>query len=147
MAIDAGASAVRETKDQTMTWVTLSAVAVAGGLLTLPAMAATHCSIGAIHGLLHGDGARVTMRVSDNDQACGAQLWVQKGVIPFTRLQQVKAPEHGDLTLDDPRRFSYRPEPGYRGPDSFDLIAFGNNRGGSEVTGRLHVTVSVSMRR
>jgi hypothetical protein len=130
-----------------MTWVTFSAASVAGWLLTLPAIAAPQCSIDAVHGMLRGEGARITMRVSDNDQACGTQLWVQKGVIPFTRLQQVKAPEHGYLTLDDPKRFSYHPEPGYRGPDSFDLVAFGNNRGGSEVTGRLYVTVSVSLRR
>jgi hypothetical protein len=101
----------------------------------------------AIHGLLGSKGARVTMRVSDNDQTCETRLWVQKGVIPFTRLEQVKAPEHGALALTDPSRFAYHPEPGYRGPDSFDLIAFGNNRGGSAVTGRLHVAVSVSRHR
>jgi hypothetical protein len=87
------------------------------------------------------------MRVSDNDQVCGTRLWVEQDVIPFTRLEQVKAPEHGSLTLNDPTRFAYRPKPHYRGPDRFDLIAFGNNRGGPAVTGRLHVAVSVSRRR
>jgi hypothetical protein len=87
------------------------------------------------------------MRVSDNDQACGARLWVENGIIPFTRLQLAKAPEHGNVTLGDSTRFAYHPAPHYRGPDGFDLIAFGNNRGGSAVTGRLHVAVSVSRHR
>ena len=87
------------------------------------------------------------MRVSDNDRGCGTRLWVQRGVIPFTRLEQVKAPEHGQLSLNDPTRFVYHPDPGYRGPDNFGLVAFGNSRTGAAMTGRLHVTVSVSLHR
>lgn len=112
-----------------------------------PVMAAAQCSIDPIHDLLGVKGAQVTMRVSDDDQACGTQLWVQEGVIPFTRIEQVKAPAHGDLVFNDPTRFVYHPEQGYRGPDSFDLIAFGDDAGGSAVTGRLHVTVSVGLPR
>jgi len=110
-------------------------------------MAAPTCGIGAIHGLLSGKAARVTMRVSDNDQACGPQLWVQEGMTPFARLEQVKAPEHRGLTLRDPTRFAYHPERDCSGPDSFDLVAFVDNRGGSAVTGRLYVAVSVSRHR
>lgn len=130
-----------------MTHSLLPAPLVLACLVAAPALAAPRCSMDAIHGLLGSKGARMTMRVSDNAQACGTRLWVQSGVIPFTRLEQAKAPEHGDLMLDDPTRFIYRPEQGYRGPDSFDLLAFGKDRGGSAVTGRLHVAVSVSRHR
>ena len=123
--------------------VVVTGCLMTGCLTMAPALAAPGCSIGPIHGLLGSTGASVTMRVSANDQACGSRLWVQNGVIPFTRLEQVKAPQHGELTLDDPTRFVYHPEPSYTGADGFDLLAFGNNRGGSAVTGRLHVTVLV----
>ncbi len=115
--------------------------------LVLPALAAPRCSIDAIHGLLGTPGAGVTMRVSDNDEACGTRPWVRPGVISFTRLDPIKAPHHGELTLSDPTRFSYRPQPGYRGPDSFELVGFGDGADGSAVTGRLHVAVSVSLHR
>ena len=122
-------------------------ILLTGCLTAAPALAAPQCSVNAIHGLLGSKGAWATMRVSDNDQACGTRLWVGNGVTPFSRLKQAKAPEHGKLTLSDPTRFTYHPAPHYRGPDSFDLIAFGNNRDGSAVTGRLHVAVSVSRHR
>ena len=122
-------------------------LAFASCIAVVPALAAPRCSIDPIRGLLGSKGARVTMRVSDNDQACGTRLWVRKGSIPFTRLQQVKAPEHGVLTLNDPTRFEYQPESGYRGPDSFEIIAFGDSRGGAAITGHLHVAVSVSLHR
>ncbi len=118
-----------------------------GCLMAAPAMAAPFCIVSPIHGLLGPHGARVTMRVSGSDRACGTSLWVQDGLIPFTRLEQLRAPRHGDLTLNDPTRFAYHPEPAYRGRDSFDIIAYGNTSDGTAVTGKLHVAVSVSQPR
>lgn len=114
MAADVHIPAIRSTRHSGVTWPAACAALVAG-CVTAPVMAAAQCSIDPIHDLLGVKGAQVTMRVSDDEQACGTQLWVQEGVIPFTRVEQVMAPVHGNLVLNDPTRFVYHPEQGYRG--------------------------------
>ncbi len=121
-------------------WLVVAAV----GFAPLAAAAAAGCRVGPITGLLGANGATVRLRVSDHTPACGAALWVQPGVIPFTTLQELRRPQHGDLDLTDPTQFRYSPSPGYRGRDSFEIQALGNNAAGAEVTGLLHVNVTVT---
>jgi hypothetical protein len=110
----------------------------------LPAAAAPACTISPIKGLTDPTGAQVTMTVSTPGRPCGTKLWVQTGVIPFEALRATRQPQHGHLTVSDPTQFSYSPDADYTGSDVFEIIARGNNRGGGQVTGTLHVDVTVT---
>ena len=87
------------------------------------------------------------MAVTTPGQPCGTKLWVQTGVIPFEALRATLRPRHGNLVVSDPTQFSYSPDADYTGADTFEIIARGNNRGGGQVTGTLHVDVTVARAR
>ena len=120
------------------------AAMVAGLVLGPVAHAAPSCVVGPIEGLFSESGAEVTMAVANTGAACGAPLWVQAGVIPFTVLRALRIPRHGRVVLRNPGQFSYIPHAGYRGQDRFEVIARGNDHQGATVTGVLRVTVTVT---
>ncbi len=110
----------------------------------LSAAAAPSCTVSPIKGLTDPTGARVTMAVTTPGRPCGSKLWVQPGVIPFEALRATLRPQHGTLVVSDPTQFSYSPDADYTGSDVFEIIARGNNRGGGQVTGTMHVDVTVT---
>ena len=122
----------------------LALAAALAAIPLLPAQAAPGCSISPIRTLLVPSGVDATMRVSNNGKPCGQLVWVQPGVIPFTRLEATREPRHGIVSTNDPTQFSYVPNAGYTGPDSFDIIAYGDSAGGAAVTGALRMKVNVT---
>jgi len=124
---------------------TLIVAAALAALPFLPAHAAPGCSISPITGMLSPEGATASMQATAG-KPCGARLWVQPGVIPYNALRASRRPQHGHLTVTDPTQFTYTPDADYRGPDSFEIIARGNDRGASQVTGTLKVNVTVNGR-
>jgi hypothetical protein len=122
----------------------LALTAVLTAFPLLPAAAAPGCTISPITGMMTPAGATVSMQVTAGSKPCGAKLWVQPGVIPYTALRATRQPLHGHLVVSDPTQFSYAPDADYQGSDTFEILGRGNDRSAGQVTGTLKVNVTVS---
>ncbi len=109
---------------------------VAGLVFPISARASGSCRIG-------HKGSTITMDVDNDGNPCLTELWVRRGVIPYSWMEETQRPRHGEVRLDQPAMVAYVPDDGYRGTDRFTIVARGNSAAGVPVTTKVPVNVTV----
>lgn len=116
------------------------AALLVGGLA--PAASGRVCEVPPFRGATQPGGAQAQMRLTNTGDPCAIRLLADiEARQPFTTITLTQVPRHGTATiLAD--RVAYRPNPGFRGADVFEVAASAALRG-NLISGRVRVEVTV----
>ncbi|BDG73306.1 cadherin-like domain-containing protein [Roseomonas fluvialis] len=121
------------------------AMALLGGAPAVgqsPATPGPTCEVPPFRGMTQPGGADARMSVSNTGGSCRIRLWADvEARQPFASVTLTRPPTQGSVTIL-PEGVAYRPNPGYRGPDLFEVAASGTVRG-NPISGRIRVEVTV----
>lgn len=116
------------------------------GLIAGVAMAQPdRCVVSSFRGQTRlGGNATATMTVVNDGRACSIFNYIDvESKMPPDSITTVRRPHSGTLRIRQPGTVSYRPSPGYEGPDEFTYTGTGRTRSGRLIDMSVTVTVTV----